>query len=68
MWTKPIRTGPFVSLRGNFGYQAHYLQFIYKGYIFIYNPNLSSEKDQSRFDASILTGYETIMILPKPAR
>ena len=23
----------------DFGYQAYYLQFIYKGYIFIYNAN-----------------------------
>jgi hypothetical protein len=25
--------------RRDFGYQAYYLQFIYKGYIFIYNAN-----------------------------
>jgi hypothetical protein len=34
-----IRTGIYVSRRGDFGYKTYYLRFIYKGYIFIYNAN-----------------------------
>jgi len=32
------------SQGGGFGYQTQYLQFIYKGYIFIYNPIPISRK------------------------
>ena len=46
----------------------HTIYDLFTKVTFLFTIQISqAEKYQSRFTASILTGYETIMILPKPA-
>lgn len=46
----------------------HTIYDLFTKVTFLFTIQISqAEKYQSRFAASILTGYETIMILPKPA-
>jgi len=62
-----IPTDICVSRKGNFGHKTYHLQSIYKSYSFIYNSNTLTEKYQANFATTTSKGYETIMILPKPA-
>jgi hypothetical protein len=46
----------------------HNVKILFTKFTFLFTIQISeAEKYQSRFAASISTGYETIMILPKPA-
>jgi hypothetical protein len=62
-----IRTGICVSGE-EISAIKHTIYDLFTKFTLLFTIQISqAEKYQSRFAASILTGYETIMILPKPA-